>query len=226
MAKKITRKELLKSDDEFLTLSARAAAFIASHRPQIKYVGIGIAAVAVLYLAGSTYFRYLNRVGQQAYNEAYYTLKENMKPGAASEETGKGKDLFQKVIDDYGLSKAARLALPESAYEKFLQKDYDAAILQYQEFQNTLAKGSPYRPLTSLALAACHEAKGELEMSLKILEPALDLPDNPFRESVMLSLARLYRNSGQAEKEKKILERFVETYETSPFLPMVKARLS
>ena len=42
----------------------------------------------------------------------------------------------------------------------------------------------------------------------------------------MLSLARLYRLDKQSQKEKEILESFVEAYPDSPFLPMVKARLS
>ena len=137
----------------------------------------------------------------------------------------KSEDLFDRVIDEYGLSKAARLALPQLAYLKFADKKYDEAIALYEEFANEVSEDRDYQSLTNLALAACYEAKGDLKKAIENLNPILDRADDPFRETAMFSVARLDRLDGQPDKAKKILEEFVEQYKTSPFLPMAKAQL-
>ena len=149
-----------------------------------------------------------------------------MKPGADPENLNRSVELFEKVKDQYGLSKAAGLALPHIAYLKFLEKKYDEAIALQQEFLDDVSGKTQYESLSSLALAACHEAKGDLKAAIESLSPVLDRPyDDPFKEAAMLSLARLYRLDNEPERAKEILKEFVEEYKDSPFLPMAKARL-
>ena len=118
--KKTTRKELLKSTDEFLTLSNRAAIFFKDHINQFKVLGVALLIIAVASLAVHFYLRSVNKRGQTAYNTAYYTLTQNLKADLSPETLEEAASLFQKVRDEYGLSKAARLALPQVAFAKFL----------------------------------------------------------------------------------------------------------
>lgn len=223
--KKISRKELLKRPDEFLTLSSRAVNFFNAHTNVFKYMGLAIALIVVVYLGLNTYMRYINKKGQNAYNLAYDTLSQNMRPDAGPEGLKKSEELFDKVIDDYGLSKAARLALAQVAYLEFADKNYDEAIALYKKFSKKVSGNADFESLTNLALAACYEAKGDLKKAIQTLSPILNRPAHPFRETAMLSLERLYRLDGQPEKAREILKEFVEEYKTSPFLPMAKARL-
>ena len=132
--KKITRKELLKSPDEFLTFSARMVIFANEHSRQLTFIGIIIAAAALIYLGGNTYFGYMNRKAQDAYNRAYYSLIRNMNPDKGQKDFKESEELIEKVLDKYGSSKVARLALPELAHLKFREKKYDEAIPLYQKF--------------------------------------------------------------------------------------------
>ena len=223
--KKISRKELLKGPDEFLTLSSRAVNYYTAHTKMFKYAGLAIAVIVVVYLGINTYMRYVNKKGQNAYNFAYDTLSKNMGPGADAEGLKKSDELFDKVIDDYGLSKAARLALPQVAYLKFADKKYDEAIALYKEFSKKISGEGDFDSLTNLALAACYEAKGDNKTAIQHLNAILDRPADPFKETAMYSLARLYRLDGQSEKAREMLKEFIEKYKTSPFLPMAKARL-
>jgi outer membrane protein assembly factor BamD (BamD/ComL family) len=223
--KKVSRKELLKKPDEFLTFSSKALNAISAYQNQLRVVGVALAVVVVGYLAVHTYLRHINKKGQDAYNTACYALAENMKPGADPENLNGSVELFEKVKDQYGLSKAARLALPHIAYLKFLEKEYDEAIALQQEFLDDVSGKTQYESLSRLALAACHEAKGDVKAAIETLSPVLDRPYAPFKEAAMLSLARLYRLDNEPERAKEILKEFVEEYKDSPFLPMAKARL-
>ena len=223
--KKLSRKELLKGTDEFLTISTRAATFFGAHLRELKIIGIAVAVIVAGYLSVYGYMRHINKKGQEAYNFAYNTLTDNLNPGATPEKLKKAEGLFEKVIEDYGMSKAARLALPQVGHVKFTEKKYDDAISFYDQFVEEVSGDKEYEGLTSLALASCYEAKGELKKAISILTSLVETQTNPFRETAMLSLERIYRLDNQPQKANDILGKFVREYETSPFLPMAKARL-
>ncbi len=223
--KKVTRKQLLKEPDEFLTFSGRAALFIREHSRPFTYLGVAVAVGLLIYLGITTFTGYINRRGQSTYNTAYYLLAENMESDMDPKDLKESAELFQKVIDKYGLAKVSRLAFPELAYLKMIEKNYDEAIALYSEFLDKVPDNTPYRSLAKLALAACYEAKGEFERAIEILRQIVHGADDLFVEQAMLSLARVYRLGGQDDKSKEILEAFVEKYKTSPFLPIAKAHL-
>jgi len=226
MAKqKVTRKELLKKPDEFLSFSARAAVFVRKHQKQFSYVGIVVLAAVVVYLGINTYLNYINKKGQGAYNTAYYDLMARMSEKGEAEDLKEPEELFQKVMAEYGRSKVSRLAPPQVAFLKYRDKKYDEAIALYLRFIEDVPQNSPYRSLASVALAACYEEKGELEKAIEGLKAVISGPDDFFKEQAMLSLARVYTLSNQTEKAREVLEDFVNTYTTSPFLPIAKARL-
>jgi len=231
--KKISRKELLKSPDEFLTLSSKAAAYFSAHLRELKIAGIAVAVILVGYVSVYGYLRYANVKGQETYNLAYDVLTKNptlSQPSDAAatpdtEDLKKAEALFQQVIDDYSISKAARVALAQVGHIRFSQKEYDEAIVYFERFAKEMSGHKEYQDLASLAQASCYEAKGEFKKAISILTPLVDTPTNPFRETAMLSLERVYRLDNQADKARDILTRFVQEYQTSPFLPMAKARL-
>lgn len=224
--KKVTRKQLLKEPDEFLTFSGRAALFIREHSRQFTYLGGAVAAGLIIYLGMTTFKGYMDKKGQTTYNTAYYILAENAGPEKDAEALKESAELFQRVIDKYGMSKVSRLALPELAYLRMAERKYDEAIGLYLEFLDKVPDNSPYQSLARLALAACYEANGELESAIESLSQVVDGPNDFFKEQAMLSLARVYRLDNQKDRSKKILEEFLEKYKSSPFLPLAKAHLA
>ena len=64
--KKITRKQLLKEPDEFLTLSTRLFRFVMENRGRVGVVMGGLLALAVA-IAGFQYYQY--RMGNRAFQE-------------------------------------------------------------------------------------------------------------------------------------------------------------
>jgi tetratricopeptide (TPR) repeat protein len=224
--KKVTRKQLLKEPDEFLTFSGRAALFIREHSRQFSYLAGAVAAGLIIYLGTTTFKGYMDKKGQTTYNTAYYILAENTGKEKDAEALKESAELFQKVVDKYGMSKVSHLALPELAYLRMAERKYDEAIGLYLEFLDKVPDNSPYRSLARLALAACYEANGEFENAIESLSQLVDGPNDFFKEQAMLSLARVYRLDNQKDRSKKILEEFLEKYKSSPFLPIAKAHLA
>ena len=222
---KPSRKELLKTEDEFLSLSAKAVMFFQDHKRHFQYVGIGIVAVIVVFLAATTYLRHANKKGQEAYNLALAAFSEVMSADSKPEKAVEAEKLFTVVVDDHGMSRAARVALPQIAYLKFMDKKYDDAIALYREFMDEMSGEREYEALAGLALASCYEAKGDLNTAIDTLAPLVNQPHAPFRETAMFNLARLYRLNDDSGKAQDLIRKFVEEFEDSPLAPMAKARL-
>jgi len=221
---KISRKELLKKEDEFITFSSRMIILAKEHSRELKFLGMGVVCLLLIYLGINTYLRYVNKKGQDAYNIAYYAISKNMNSEKDQDSIKKSEELFNEVIDKYGISGAARLAIPELAYAKFVQKQYDEAISKYQEFLDKAPDG-PYQSLAETAMAVCYEEKGDFDKAIQILEHISSGPDDFFKEQAMLSMARIYRLTDKEEKSNEILRDFITRFKNSQFLPLVKAYL-
>ncbi len=227
MAKKrVTRKQLLKEPDEFLTFTEKAVRFIREHDRKFKYIAGTVGAIILLYVGVNTGVGYTNKKGQSTYNMGYRLMSaQNTDLSPESGEVKQAEELFQEVLDDYSLSRASRLALPELAYIKMVEKKYDEAIPLYQEFLDKAPENSPYQSLARIAIAACHEAKGEFEQAIEILNQVTAHADDIFKEQALFNLARVYSLARQKDKAKEILEEFVEKYQNSPFFALAKAHL-
>ena len=223
--KKLTRKELLKDNDEFISLSSRAVIFVNQHSRQFIYLGLALVAVVIIYIGASIYMGHINKKGQELYNKAYYRLIKNMTPDADQKYLKQSAEIFQKVKNSYGISKAARLALPELAYLKFIEKKYEDAIPLYQDFLANVPDNMPYQSMARIALAACFEAEGDFSEAIQYLNQIIAETDGFFKEYAMFSLARVYRLAKQDEKSIEILKEFSEKFKSSPFLPLVKSHL-
>jgi predicted negative regulator of RcsB-dependent stress response len=221
---KISRKELLKKEDEFITFSSRMIILAKEHSRELKFLGVGVLCILLVYLGIYTYLRYINTKGQDAYNIAYYAINKNMASEKDQDSIKKSEELFNEVIDKYGISGAARLAIPELAYLKFSQKQYDEAISKYQEYLDK-APDSLYQSLAETATAVCYEEKGDLDNAIKTLEHLNSGPDDFFKEQAMLSMARIYRLKGKGEKSNEILKEIIEKFKNSQFLSLAKAQI-
>lgn len=223
---KLTRKELLKSPDEFLTVTGRAILYAKEHAKPFKIAGGILIGAALVYLGAHYYLNYADRKGQEAYDAAYYEVVK-IKDVKADEETLKrSEELFKKVITDHGLSKVSRLAAPQIAHLKFLEKKYDEAIRLYQDYLKEVPENTVYQSLALLALAACFEGQGDFGKAIESLQKMLSSSEPSFKEQATLNLARVYGLSNQPDKAKATLEEFIEKYKNSPFLSLAKARLS
>ncbi|SPD73340.1 conserved hypothetical protein [uncultured Desulfobacterium sp.] len=225
--KKISRKELLKGPDEFMTISGRAVEYFNTHSQQLQYAAVAVLVIGVVYLSVHFWKGIVNEKGQDAFNTALKSMLTNVvKPDAKPEDIKKTEELFNQVVNDHGGSQVARLALSQAAYMKFLEKDYDQAINAYKGFLDKSSGNLVDESLARLGLAASYEAKGDFKSAIDTLAPLSEgQSDYPFNEIGLWNLARLYRLDNNTQKAEEVLKQFVERYRTSPFYAMAKAKL-
>jgi len=222
MARKLTRKELLKSPDEFLTVTQRVVEWLRAHSREVAYAGMGAALVVLVFGGWALYQGHERREAQKAYDQGFDALQA--REGSEAERLKKAARIFQQVIREHSGTPAAHLALAQLAWVRFSENNYDEAIPLYRQFLQEAQEGD-YKQLARLALAECLEAKGDLKGAAGYLQTILQHAQGPVREPAMLALARIYREERQPEKAREILEKFIQEFSSSPYLSMVQARL-
>ncbi len=226
MAKKrITRKELLKKDDEFISLSSRVFQYVSAHGKQIEYMILTVVIIIAIVIGISLYFRHINKKALADYNLAYKQLVSDSSPETTQDNIETSVTELDRLIEKYGRTKMATLAIPQLAYLKFGQGEYDEAISLYQTYLERDKSGSIYRSMAHFGLAASYEAKGEHQSAISHLKKVVDDEDDFLREEAMFSLGRLYALSGQQEMSREIFEDFINQFKGSPLLPLAKAHL-
>jgi tetratricopeptide (TPR) repeat protein len=226
MAKKReTRKELLKNEDEFISLSTRAYQFVVKRRKQIQWAAICVLAVAVIIAGISLYFRHINQTALAAYSTAYKNLVSASSSEASQESIQRSTEELDRLIREHGWTKMAKLAIPQLAYLKFGQGNYEEAISLYETYLEKIGDDSIYRPMAYFGLAACYEAKADYQSAIHSLEKIIENDTAFLKEEALFSLGRMYDLSGQTELSKESFQKFISQFPQSPLLPLAKAHL-
>jgi tetratricopeptide (TPR) repeat protein len=224
--KKTTRKELLKKDDEFISLSTKFFQYVSTHGKQIQYLTVSVMIIIAIVIGISLYFKHLNKKSLAAYNLAYTNLVSNSSSDISEDTINKSIEELNSLIKKYGWTKMATLAIPQLAYLKFGQGKYDEAISLYQTYLKKDKSASIYHLMTHFGLAAAYEAKSEHQSAIQHLKKIIDDENNFLKEEAMFSLGRLYALSGQQEMSKKIFTDFINQFKESALVPLAKANLA
>ena len=226
MAKKrVTRKELLKKEDEFVSLSSRAVQYVSAHLKQIQYLTFSILIIILIVLGISLYLRHLNKKALAAYNRAYRSLVSDSSPEATEDTMERSVEEFDKLIRKYGRTKMATLAIPQLAYLEYDQGNYDQAISLYQMYLKREKSDSIYASMAHFGLAAVYEAKGDYHSAISHLKKIVEEGHDFLREEALFSLGRVYALSGQREMSRETFKDFIDQFTESPLLPLAKANL-
>jgi len=224
--KKTTRKELLKKDDEFISLSTRFFEYVSTHGKQIQYLTVSVMIIIAIVIGISFYFKHLNKKSLAAYNLAYTNLVSDSSSDISEDTITKSIEELDSLIKKYGWTKMATLAIPQLAYLKFGQGKYDEAISLYQTYLKKDKSASIYHLMSHFGLAAAYEAKSEHQSAIQHLKKIIDDENNFLKEEAMFSLGRLYALSGQQEMSRETFKDFVNQFKESPLVPLAKAHLA
>ena len=213
--KKISRKELLKKPDEFITTSNKIYNWISEN---LRKVILGL--LAVVLATGAV----LGFLGYRSYRESqaqqkYYSALEQPDP------TNKIKAL-KEITADFPSTKAAGKAWVSLGHLYFQQKDFVQAV---QAYQTALPRGDFSGEIQSLIkedLGYTLEEKGDLKEAAEYFSGIINGPDPLLKESAHLSLARIYLKMGQTKEAKTTFQNFLKAYPNSNYAPIVRDRLA
>ena len=221
--KKVTRKQLLKEPDEFLTISSRLLQFCLTYKYQLL-AALGGIVVIVLAVSGIRYY------AQQRANDALASLEMGrlkyqslMAQGDARQAYLGVKEDFERILADYSGKMGAKLAQVYYAGICYHGGEPDKAIGLYQEALNDF-EDSFYRNMIFNGLAYVYEEKKDLQKATEYFEKINAGTDPGYKSDALYNLGRLYAALGDNQKSKAAYQEMISANLESIYIDLAKER--
>ncbi len=218
---KVTRKELLKEPDQFLSTSQKVSLYVSQHKKNLL-IGVG-AIVAVFALIGG--YRYNQEVQNMRMESLYFKMVKihEQKPGKDSQDnTGELEKLLGQFSDGPQQMRASLLL----AEEYFLKEQFDKAIALYTDVQQRSESKDLSSQLAKVGLAYSYEGKKDYAKSIETYKSLVNKANGFPLFDVYISLARCY----ELNKDKKnalLTLREIETkFQGHPQMQSVERQIS
>lgn len=237
--KKMTRKQFLKQEDEFLTTSAKTLMWIKENYNKV------ILALILVFVAMIIVFsvRYRTRTNLVKSNRMlsmakgiYYTPvvppNQEQRPDAppqgftsSEQKYQQALQVFQELVKIYPDSSAAEEAkffIPNCLY---LLGNHDEAIKGFNEYLEQYPNGF-YVQQARVGIGYAYGAKGDTDQSIAIFQGILeDYPDYVLRDAVYMQLGLNFEKIGSLDKAKEAYQNIVINFPNSPFLEDAQEKL-
>ena len=219
MAKKIkiTRKELLKEPDQFLSTTDKALLFFKHNRSFVVGGVLGIILIGMSFLGYQNY----QKSRTMKFEALYFKME---KIAEKSEE--KGKKLQEQLIeirdqiDDGPHRNRASLFLADIYFQN---EDYEKAKAIYQEIESK-SYGLNHE-MATINLAYTYEALGDLEKAIDLYKLAINSNSNFPLFQVYWSLARCHENNNDTSNALLILREMQIKFSASAELKNIDNRI-
>lgn len=223
MVKKITRKQLLKEPDEFITFSGKLIKLLTSYKKQIT---IGVCAVFAALIVAGVFQAYLHR----AENKASQLLSESLNQ---YRDVLKDKDFvagyqaveksFVTILEDYSSRNAGKIAMVEFGNICFRAGEFDRAISLYKKALEHF--DTPfYKNLILSSLGYSYEAKKDYQNAVNYFEMLVNSSDKTLKDSALFSLALAHEKMGNKEKSREIFAGIVKEFPISIYAEVAREK--
>jgi predicted negative regulator of RcsB-dependent stress response len=213
--KSISRKELLKKPDEFITTSNKIANWVTAHYQKVIWMG------AVVVLGAGAFFGYRAYDAHQEKQgrEAYFTALE-------SSEIPQRIKKLSSVTADYSGTQGAQKAWISLGHLYYQQKDFTRALTAYRSALSQGKLPPEFQSLINESLAYVLEEKGDLKGAADAFSQLLKGSDPLLKENANLNLARVQVKLGQTKEAKSTYQAFLKSFPDSIYAPLVRDRLA
>jgi tetratricopeptide (TPR) repeat protein len=227
-AKKITRKELLKEPDEFITTSAHIVEYT---RQNPKKVLIGAVTVILVALAAVGFYAYQRQAkltSHDLFEKAlmdYQTLE--MSPKAPTDEQlDKLLAQFEIIASGYPSFPPGEMALLYSGHVLYKKGNFLAALDRYTKMQTTSLVKEGLGPLILYHTAMTRFALKDYDQAILIFDQLSKDTDSPYRREAHAAIARIYEASGKNKEAVQAYRQYLKMFPEAPDAAFVKSRIA
>jgi|GEM_PF-450985 len=218
---KVSRKEFLKGDDQFLTTSQKVTAYMSDHGP-LMLTSAGIIIVLFAVVAG---YHYNQRIQDMRMENLYSKMvkitneKSDKKPENSIEELEKLLSQFKE-----GSQKTrASLLLAEEYYK---DEQYDKAIAIYTEISDRVDGKELSGQLARTGLAYSLEGKKDYKKAAEIYKSIVGSANGFPLFDMYIGLARCYELSKDNKNALITLREVENKFQSHPQIDSVKRRIA
>jgi len=226
--KRVTRKELLKEPDEFMTTTGEVIRYVRENPRVVSIAGV-IALVCLLAVFGFfTYKKQQQTRSHELFEKAagdYEALMRGPAP-ASPQQLDALFERFDLIAKDYPSLPAGEMALLYSGHVLYQKKDYAGALERYTRLQSSSLSKSGLEPLALYHIATTRFALKEYEEAKRLFEDLAKDTNSPYRREAYASVARIYEAMNKNKEAVQAYRQYLKMFPEAPDAAFVKARIA
>jgi len=222
MAKdKISRKELLNQNDEFLTFSRKLLNTCIQYRYQVLG-GLGVVLALVILILGVRYFS--KRAEVQAYAQLDAVIqkyRESSQDKAGADVLKAAEAGFTELMNSYPGKNGADLGRIVFAGILLDAGESERAAKLYREALGEADRYPSLKPVIRMGLGNALEGTGDTAGAIQQFEDVVSDADNLMKPDAYFQLGRLYRAAGKNQEAAEAFRKIATDYPDSMFARIV-----
>lgn len=223
--KRITRKQLLKEPDEFLTLSAKTIQFVDNNRRLVLGVAIGLVVVALAVVGWRYYSKVCERKAYALFEKGRATYLAEILGQPSTQPLNEAAEPFWRVLMKYPETKAAPLSLMAYANMSYLRGDYKEAIDLYQKATGVFQQDGAAQKLVWNGLAYAYEAQDDFKSAAEYYQKITDSQDELMKGDAYYNFARMMEAMNHQKEAIEAYKKVVEAYPDSVGFRIAKEKV-
>ena len=222
----VTRKQLLKEPDQFITFSGKLIAFGRSH---LKTILISAGGFLALILAVAVIGQVSNRNESNASRKVEQALA---KYSAALRDTDaktahdRAKDDFTEIFDRYGSKSAAKIARIVYGDISYNAGDAETAIAMYTQALADLGDASSLKNIVLSGLGHAYLLNGSHADAIRCFEQLSRDEEMTMKRGALFNLAWLYDATGEKEKSRATYETLLADFPNTMYGDLVREKIN
>ena len=227
-AKKITRKELLKEPDEFITTSAQIVQYTRENPKKVLIICLVIA-VSLLAAAGFyAYQRQAKLASHESFEKAFmeYQMLDISGQTPTNEQLDKLLAQFETITKDYPSYSAGDMALLYSGHVLYKKNDFRGALDRYTRMQTTKLAKEGMGQLVLYHTAMTLFALKDYEQATIIFDQLSKDTNSPYCREAHAAIARIYESSGKNKEAVQAYRQYLKMFPEAPDAAFVKSRIA
>ncbi len=226
--KKISRKELLKEPDEFLTWGAKTIRYV-EENPRKAFAAVAaVVAICVVAMAYYSYRQYQVRAGHEALEKVYAPYHKASESTDAVDPQTWDKLLadFDLVVQQYGSSPAGEVALLYSGHVLYKKNDLKGALQRYEKMQSTSLAEKGLGSLIIYHIAMTRMAMADYEQAVQLFDRLAKNTGSPYRREAHASIAKIYLTTGKNKEALQAYKQYLKMFPQAPDAAFVRVRIA
>ena len=215
MAKRITRKDLLKEQDQFLSTSEKAMIYFTENRATV----IGVIAAIVITGSSVMGFKYYNET-QTLKNEAFYFEITKIADKAES-SAADAKAILEKMGNGPQKDRASLLL----GDMHFQNQQYDKAEEFYSAILSRTSPNDINHQMAKVGLAYSHESRKDYKKAIELFKSVIDANTSFPLFEVYWSLAKCHELNNDVPSALLILREMQMKFSKNPQVDKIEVRI-
>jgi tetratricopeptide (TPR) repeat protein len=224
MAQKLTRKQLFKEPDEFITFSGKLIQWLTTYKQQAFLAASVVLALLVATAGFQAYSHHTEIKASALLTESLTQYQTAMKANDPVKAYQAVEKSFTRILEDYSARRMGKIAGLEFANICFRAGEFDKAISLYKTALEDFSDAPFYKNLIMSSLGYAFEGKKDYESAAKYFETLTTSVDTSLKDLSLYNLASVYEKMGNKEKSKSTFARIVADFPNSIYVEIAKEK--